>query len=131
MNASLGRPAPGHEPRVGRTSIGMTPTRPTRPVYGTTLTCQCGWIAGRVSNDAPSRGGRVAANAAYRAHLLDEPREVFGRDLRRGDFIVGEGWVAGVEQPVPPAVVVTFRLRQSAPRYAGVNAVFTVVRHES
>ena len=49
--------------------------------YGTTLSCSCGWEPRpgeryrdqrrSVSNDPPSRGGRAAANDAYRAHVAD------------------------------------------------------------
>lgn len=76
MTYSLNRPHPDHQPSVGRTQIGMTPISPSRPVYGTTLYCSCGHRFGdasygrnKVSNEAPSRGGRVRANEVYRAHV--------------------------------------------------------------
>ncbi len=65
----------------------MTPIRPSRPVYGTTLRCSCGQRFGRtvwrnigagediirytnrVSNSAPTKGGRTDAQAAYQRHV--------------------------------------------------------------
>lgn len=80
---SLNRPHPDHQPTVGRVAIGMTPTAPSRTLYGTTLRCSCGWEPGWrlpagqrrqancISNDAPSRGGRVRAREWYVAHLVE------------------------------------------------------------
>ncbi len=77
MRYSLGNPLPGHAPDVGRTMLGLSPTSPARPVYGTTLWCSCREIGRRtVSNEAPSLGGRVAAQAEYRAHV----EEVLARE---------------------------------------------------
>lgn len=74
MAYSLDNPHPDHQPRVGRVQIGKTPIRPPRPVYGTTLRCSCGYPPGsksRVSNLAPSKGGRNVAQFLYRRHLTE------------------------------------------------------------
>lgn len=73
---TLTNPHPEHYPRVGRKSIGLTSIQPQRPLYGTTLRCSCGWrpksfSGAKVSNRAPSKGGRVDALKQYREHLLD------------------------------------------------------------
>lgn len=66
---SLGNPAPGHYPTVGRAHTGNSWSGGR--FYATTLSCGCGWRAGRVSNEAPSAGGRSAAQGRYREHLVD------------------------------------------------------------
>lgn len=85
---SLNSALPGHWPTVGRTQTGLTPVSPRRPTYGTTLRCSCGWTPrvdrrfsfggevrerpnARVSNEAPSRGGRKAAAVAYARHAAE------------------------------------------------------------
>ena len=66
---SLGWPVAGHQPVVGRHSIGSTMLG--GQMYGTHLSCSCGGLRRvTVSNEAPSRGGRADAGRAYRAHLV-------------------------------------------------------------
>jgi len=72
MRYSLGRPAPGHEPTIGWVNLGYRwGARGAAFSRGTTLRCECGWNAGKVSNEPPSRGGRPAAQAAYRDHMKE------------------------------------------------------------
>lgn len=66
---SLGNPADGHSPTIGREALGRTWNNGR--TYATTLRCSCGWNAGRVTNLAPSAGGRPYAQEAYRSHLMD------------------------------------------------------------
>lgn len=49
--------ATGHYPTISRHQLGMTNRRPSRPLYGTTLRCECGNFR-TTSNEAPSKGGR-------------------------------------------------------------------------
>ena len=51
---------------VRKRQLGMTPIRPSRPLYGTELRCLCG--ARFTSNSAPSNGGRKAVEALHRDH---------------------------------------------------------------
>lgn len=72
---SLSRPLEGHEPIVGRIPLGRTWAGGR--TYGTTLRCSCGWVPwpdqginkAKVTNEAPSKGGRAYANAAYKRHV--------------------------------------------------------------
>lgn len=72
MSYSIEFPAPGHKVRLGRMSKGFTATNPKRPLYATTLSCECGGLRGKVSNLAPSAGGRRDAEVAYQEHLGHE-----------------------------------------------------------
>lgn len=55
----------GHRPTFGRKPLGRTPIF-NRPVYGTTLRCQCG--AHFSSNETPSNGGRKRVLAMWEQH---------------------------------------------------------------
>lgn len=68
---SITNPAEGHYPSVGRIQLGLTAIAPQRPVYGTTLSCSCRERIGKVSNSAPSKGGRKRAQERYLQHLVD------------------------------------------------------------
>jgi hypothetical protein len=67
---TLESPAPGHRPTVGRRRTGTTMAG--GQTYGTTLQCSCGWSPGKISNAAPSAGGKAAARDHYREHLWRE-----------------------------------------------------------
>ena len=55
-----------HHLRQSRTSIGMTATAPSRPLYGTVGTCECG--ARFKTNTAPSKGGTATINKWFSSH---------------------------------------------------------------
>lgn len=57
---------PGHWPDVYKRNIGSTPTHPARPVYGTTVRCQCGWKF--QTNEAPTKGGYGICLSAWERH---------------------------------------------------------------
>lgn len=52
----------GHWPHFTRHQRGKTPTRPTRPVYGYRVKCECGWER-RVNGD------KRLATATHNDHL--------------------------------------------------------------
>ena len=56
-------PVTQHVMSIGRYQRGKTPIRPTRPVYGTSGRCTCGWT-GRW-NQAPSLGGTSALRGLH------------------------------------------------------------------
>lgn len=81
---TLDNPLPGHFPSVGRHFTGTNTWGSGRGGrhYATDLTCSCGWTPGhkrlgsgqivadaKVTNEAPSKGGRSAANLAYQDHV--------------------------------------------------------------
>ena len=66
MAYSLGRPHPDHKPHIGRKYLGSS--RLGGKLYGTLLWCSCGFHA-KVSNFAPSVGGRSVAQDQYQEHL--------------------------------------------------------------
>jgi hypothetical protein len=57
---------PTHRLRQSRHSIGMTATAPSRPLYGTVGTCECG--ARYKVNTAPSKGGTAAIKKWFVSH---------------------------------------------------------------
>lgn len=56
-----------HQVSQSRFSRGMTPIRPSRPVYGTAARCTCG--ASFRSNWAPSAGGARDVKAWFKDHV--------------------------------------------------------------
>ena len=72
---TLNRPHPEHQPSVGRIALGRTWNG--GQTYGTTLRCSCGHRFGaphdrnKVSNEAPSKGGRAYAQSVYQRHVAE------------------------------------------------------------
>jgi hypothetical protein len=88
---SISNPHPDHEPYVGRTETGPNTYGSGQGGrhYATTLSCSCGWTPNskrlyskgnennyvtlrtdsKVSNEAPSNGGKAVADRAYRDHV--------------------------------------------------------------
>lgn len=65
---TINNPHPDHIPVVGRIQTGLSWSN--GQMYGTTLRCSCPVAFGKVSNEAPSRGGRAVAQRVYRTHLM-------------------------------------------------------------
>jgi hypothetical protein len=94
---TLNNPMPGHYPTVGRVPTGST--WGGGRTYGTTISCSCGKLVPhkiththpdgtvtvrpdyKISNVAPSKGGRTRAQSYYRSHLA-ELAELAARDAR-------------------------------------------------
>jgi hypothetical protein len=56
-----------HRLDTGRVQLGMTPIAPSRPLYGTTARCACGWKTR--SNEAPAKGGKTRVIQSFREHM--------------------------------------------------------------
>lgn len=69
---SLKDPHPEHLPTVERMTV-QTRFLSEGAVFATRMECSCGWQPevphGKVSDKAPSKGGRSAASHAYLRHL--------------------------------------------------------------
>ena len=61
----------GHRLWISRYVAGMTPIRPTRPLYGTSGGCSCRQWRSRF-NGAPSKGGRAAMREQHKKHVEEE-----------------------------------------------------------
>lgn len=56
----------GHWPSFRRRSAGMTALRPARPLYATSVTCECGWSARGQATE-----GKRLAEQRHNDHLRD------------------------------------------------------------
>lgn len=63
----------GHDPQVFKRSIGMTPTAPSRPVYGTGVRCSCGWKW--TTNESPTKGGGRECIERWEEHATEATTE--------------------------------------------------------
>lgn len=69
-----------HRASYGRRQCGMTSISPSRPLYCTTVICDCGWH-GKV-NAAPSKGGNKDAKSLFERHAKTAVIPMSEADLR-------------------------------------------------